>query len=78
MPVVNDQGFAGIGSGQPLADQLLQTLARWTANSSEASVVSTIKDDFEPFLASQQFRSPSLADSLDGLNWDEVNSDLDW
>jgi len=51
---------------------------RNTANSSEASVVSTIKDDFEPFLESQQFRSPSLADSLDGLNWDEVNSDLDW
>jgi hypothetical protein len=66
--------FAGLGAGQHLADQVVQTLGTGTIN---PTLFATVKDVFEPALAGHLMLSPSGADNLDS-RWDEVYSDLDW
>jgi hypothetical protein len=77
VPAVATPG-AGIGLEQHLADQWFQVLARATTSPLDPTqLVGTIGETFERVLANPRRLSPSTGDTFDGLNWDEVSSDLD-
>jgi len=76
--VVSAQGSTELPAWQHVADQLFQALVRAPANSVDPSLAGSMRDTWERVLASQFLRSEPASDSLDGMNWDEAGSELDW
>jgi hypothetical protein len=69
---------AQASTGQHLADQLFQALGREAASPSIPLPGALARDAVECSLAGQVLQSPTSVDRLNGINWEEAGSDLDW
>src|SRR5208282_5974099 len=63
---------------QQVADQLFQALVRSPANTIDQTLVGSMRDTWERVLASQLLRMQPAPDSLDGMNWGDAETELDW
>jgi hypothetical protein len=69
---------AQASTGQALADQLFQILAREAASLNIPLAGTTTRDALERSLTGQVLQSPTSVDNLNGVTWEEAGSDLDW